>query len=327
LRSIQTGPRGRLIMIFRHRLVVQVVQHGLQKKAPPNRTSGRRGSSGRQGYVAFRAQFHAVQGAPPQGTIKVRPWPLSAAPARRRPAARAARPVPKSSFPWRRVEAREEGRPPTPVARRFPRRRSPIQHFPKRPSNVDVGGEVGAVPGWRRTLAKIFARELNPLGPIRAATPKVPLQASRGKQLLPEHPAGGRGGRRRRSTFLLGGGLLRALIVNFRRQRPVSGWSWSNDSEKEGSPTGKGQGLLLGELGPGPGAVPGGGWRWTGTNPSAHLNMGIALQLKGDRAAARTALEAGRSAAGPPHGGLWLRSRAHPPHHDRRARRPPFLLV
>jgi tetratricopeptide (TPR) repeat protein len=116
----------------------------------------------------------------------------------------------------------------------------------------------------------------------------------RGKQLLPDLPlaavlaAEG-------LTFYWGG-LLRALLVNFAGNALLK-VELVNDSEKKVA-LGKEQ-LLLGELDRAL-ALFREAVDMQRDNPAAFLNLGIALKLKGDRPAARDALE--RTRALDPHG-------------------------
>jgi tetratricopeptide (TPR) repeat protein len=116
----------------------------------------------------------------------------------------------------------------------------------------------------------------------------------RGKQILPDIPlaavvAG-------EALTFYWGGLLRALIVNL-AGNALFKVELVNDSEKKVA-TGKQQ-LLLGELDRAL-ALFQEAVEMDRDNPSAHLNQGIALKLKGDRGAARAALERAHSLD--PHG-------------------------
>lgn len=111
----------------------------------------------------------------------------------------------------------------------------------------------------------------------------------RGKQLLPDIPlaavvAG-------EALTFYWGGLLRALIVNV-AGNTLFKVELVNDSEKKVA-TGKEQ-LLLGELDRAL-ALFQEAVEMDRDNAAAHLNMGIALKLKGDRAGARESLEKAKS--------------------------------
>jgi tetratricopeptide (TPR) repeat protein len=211
-------------------------------------------------------------------------------PARRRPAARrsAAKPAPKS--PLARVERKASARA-IPVAAEPAARPPPIhiQHFPKKASSVmSVEVEPSQV---EETLVKI--REELSHWAKKGRHTKVRFKL-RGKQLLPDIPlaavvAG-------EALTFYWGGLLRALIVNF-AGNALFKVELVNDSEKKVA-TGKEQ-LLLGELDRAL-ALFQEAVEMDRDNATAHLNMGIALKLKGDRAAARTALEKAKSLD--PHG-------------------------
>ncbi|HEY8211138.1 MAG TPA: tetratricopeptide repeat protein [Myxococcaceae bacterium] len=202
-------------------------------------------------------------------------------PARRRPSAR------KKPASLARIE-RREAPAATPVARAVP---VPVhvQHFPKRPVGVmSVEVEPTRV---EETLAKI--REELTHWAKKGRHTKVRFKL-RGKQLLPDIPlaavvAG-------EALTFYWGGLLRALVVNF-AGNALFKVELVNDSEKKVA-TGKEQ-LLLGELDRAL-ALFQEAVEMDRESASAHLNMGIALKLKGDRAAARTALERAKSLD--PHG-------------------------
>jgi len=199
-------------------------------------------------------------------------------PARRRPSAARASPAkrrrPAAPAPLVRAE-------PVPV---------PIQHFPKKPRNGVMSVEVEPAR-VEETLARI--REELSHWAKKGRHTKVRFKL-RGKQLLPDIPlaavvAG-------EALTFYWGGLLRALVVNF-AGNALFKVELVNDSEKKVA-TGKEQ-LLLGELDRAL-ALFGEAVEMDRDNASAHLNMGIALKLKGDRAAARTALEKAKSLD--PHG-------------------------
>jgi len=189
-------------------------------------------------------------------------------PARRRPAARARKASPAA-------------RPaPTPVA---------IQHFPKKPSSVmSVEVEPSTV---EETLTRI--REELTHWAKKGRHTKVRFKI-RGKQLLPDIPlaavvAG-------EALTFYWGGLLRALIVNV-AGNALFKVELVNDSEKKVA-TGKEQ-LLLGELDRAL-ALFQEAVEMDRDSASAHLNMGIARKLKGDRFGARESLEKAKSLD--PHG-------------------------
>lgn len=211
---------------------------------------------------------------------------------RRRPAARAS---PKPRRPARNGSAlarTDQVRPlhgeasvarPVPVA---------VQHFPKRSRSGVMSVEVEPAR-VEQTLTKI--REELSHWAKKGRYTKVRFKL-RGKQLLPDIPlaavvAG-------EALTFYWGGLLRALIVNF-AGNTLFKVELVNDSEKKVA-TGKEQ-LLLGELDRAL-ALFREAVEMDRDNPSAHLNMGIALKLKGERDAAREALE--RAQELDPHGGF-----------------------
>jgi len=203
-------------------------------------------------------------------------------PARRRPA-RATPRRPRRGRPPASALARKGEAPaarPEPVF---------VQHFPKKPAAVmSVEVEPSSVEA---TLAKI--REELSHWAKKGRHTKVRFKI-RGKQLLPDIPlaavvAG-------EALTFYWGGLLRALVVNL-AGNALFRVELVNDSEKKVA-TGKEQ-LLQGELDRALDlfreAVD-----MDRDSASAHLNLGVALKLKGDRAAARAALEKVRSLD--PHG-------------------------
>src|SRR4051812_15039715 len=204
-------------------------------------------------------------------------------PARRRPSARAARSKPA---PLARGKARK-ATSAIQVARQVP---VAIQHFPKKPPSGVMSVEVEP-SRVDETLAKI--REELTHWAKKGRHTKVRFKL-RGKQLLPDLPlaavvAG-------EALTFYWGGLLRALIVNL-AGKSLFNVELVNDSEKKVA-TGKEQ-LLLGELDRAL-ALFREAVEMDRDSSSAHLNMGIALKLKGDRAAARVALE--QAKALDPHG-------------------------
>jgi len=219
-------------------------------------------------------------------------------PARRRPsAARAAPPRRRSDRPARTTTAlarADEVRPLRAGARgAMDARQDPIpvsvHHFPKRPMGVmSVEVEPARV---EETLARI--REELSHWAKKGRHTKVRFKI-RGKQLLPDIPlaavvAG-------EALTFYWGGLLRALIVNL-AGNALFKVELVNDSEKKVA-TGKEQ-LLLGELDRAL-ALFREAVEMDRDSASGHLNMGIALKLKGDREEARKALERTRELD--PHG-------------------------
>jgi tetratricopeptide (TPR) repeat protein len=165
-----------------------------------------------------------------------------------------------------------------------------IQHFPKKPSGGVMSVEVEPSQ-VEETLTRI--REELTHWAKKGRHTKVRFKI-RGKQLLPDIPlaavvAG-------EALTFYWGGLLRALIVNV-AGNALFKVELVNDSEKKVA-TGKEQ-LLLGELERAL-ALFQEAVEMDRDNASAHLNMGIALKLKGDRFGARESLEKAKSLD--PHG-------------------------
>ena len=213
-------------------------------------------------------------------------------PARRRPSS------PARAAPRRRAAERPARAASTalaraePVREATPARPEPVQvhAFPKKPRAGVMSVEVEPAR-VEETLTRI-RDELSHWAKKGRHT-KVRFKL-RGKQLLPDIPlaavvAG-------EALTFYWGGLLRALVVNF-AGNALFKVELVNDSEKKVA-TGKEQ-LLLGELDRAL-ALFREAVEMDRDSPSAHLNMGIALKLKGERDEARQALERARELD--PHG-------------------------